>query len=103
MRSYALLRELVRDCGGTLVEEQPKDAKDKKSRHLCALFEGRTHTLFRMCWDRKEERGTLQVQGPGENEWIPLGPHVRKGNLPPYTNLHEFMVTAERLAGTRSE
>jgi len=101
MRSYALLRELVRDCGGTLVEELPDDAKDKKSRHLCALFEGRTHTRFRMCWDRKDESGTLQIQGPGDNEWVPLGPRVRRGKMPPYTNLHEFMVTAERLAGTR--
>jgi len=103
MRSYALLRELVRDCGGTLVEEQPQDVTDKKSRNLYALFEGSTHNRFRMCWDRKEERGALEVQGPGEGEWIPLGPQVRKGRMPPYTNLHEFMVTAERLAGTRSE
>jgi hypothetical protein len=98
MRSYALLRELVRDCGGTLVDEQPRD---KKARHLCALFEGHTHTRFRLCWDRKEKHGTLQVQGPGDNEWLPLGPDVRRGKLPPYSNLHEFMVTAERLAGTR--
>ena len=100
MRAYSLLRELVRDCGGMLVEEQPRD---RNARHLCALFEGRTHTRFRMCWDRKEERGTLQVRGPGDNEWLPLGPAVRKGRQPPYTNLHEFMVTAERLAGTRSD
>ena len=100
MRAYSLLRELVRDCGGTLVEEQPRD---RKARHLCALFEGQTHTRFRMCWDRKEERGTLQVRGPGGDEWLPLGPTVRKGRQPPYTNLHEFMVTAERLAGTRSD
>jgi hypothetical protein len=43
------------------------------------------------------------VQGPGDNEWLPLGPDVRRGKLPPYSNLHEFMVTAERLAGTRND
>ena len=100
MRSYALLRELVRDCGGNLVNEAPAD---KKSRHLCAFFEGRTHTRFRMCWDRKDEQGILEVQGPGEGEWIALGPKVHKGRQPPYSNLHEFMVTAERLAGTRTD
>jgi hypothetical protein len=99
MRAYALLRELVRDCGGILVEERPKD---RKARQLCALFEGRTHTRFRMCWDRKDGHGILQVQGPGESEWLQLGPKVRKGRMPPYSNLHEFMVTAERLSGTRS-
>ena len=101
MRSYTLLRELVRDCGGTLLEEQPKDIKDKKAHIIYALFEGRTNTRVRMCWDRKEERGTLQVQGPGGDEWLPLGPEVSKGRRPPYSNLYEFMVTAERLAGTR--
>ena len=103
MRSYALLRELVRDCGGKLLEEHPNDPKDKKSRHVYALFEGRTHTRFRMCWDREKERGALQVQSPGRDEWVPLGPEVQKKKQPPYTNLYEFMVTAERLAGTRIE
>ena len=98
MRSYTLLRELVRDCGAVLVDEQPADPK--KARHLTATFEGRTHTRFRMCWDRKEDWGTLQVLGP-DGAWLALGPQVRKGKLPPYSNLYEFMVTAERLAGTR--
>lgn len=98
MRSYALLRELVRDCGATLVAEEPGD--QKKARHLVAVFEGRTHTRFRLSWDRKEDHGVLEVPDGGD-AWLPIGPTVRKGRRPPYSNLHEFMVTAERLCGTR--
>jgi hypothetical protein len=96
MRSYALLRELVRDCGGTLVEDQ-LDGKNAKRR--CAVFVGRTNIRYRLCWDKKESCGTLQVLGPDAN-WE-IASIVRKRNGASYTNLRSFMDTAERLAGRR--
>lgn len=97
MHSYTLLRELVRDCGAVLVEEA---RADEKSRQVCALFEGNTHTRFRMCWDKKEKRAQLQAQGP-EDKWISIGPQVRKLNRGSYENLRAFLDAAERLSGTR--
>ncbi len=99
MRSYALLRELVRDCGAALLAEERSD--ETKPRRLVAVFEGHTHTRFRLSWDRKEELGVLEVPGSGD-EWLPIGPSVHKGRCPPYSNLYDFMVTAERLCGTRA-
>jgi hypothetical protein len=96
MRSYELLRELVRDCGGTLVEDQ---AEGRSAKRLCAVFVGRTNIRYRLCWDKKEASATLQVLGPGakwENACV-----VRKRNGASYSNMRAFLETAERLAGRR--
>jgi hypothetical protein len=98
MRSYRLLRELVVDCGATLVEEHPATKPDSCAY---AVFVGRTETLFRLCWDKKERYGGLQVL-EADGLWTDLGLGVRKSKTLPYTHLHAFVVTAERLAGTRN-
>ena len=98
VRAYSLLRELVRDCGATLVEEK---VVGKDSSHLHAEYEGAAKVRFRLCWDRREKRGVIQVRGP-DKEWQDSGPEVRKTKSVPYTNLHAFMAHAEALAGRRA-
>ncbi len=99
MGAYAMLRELVRDCGGTLIEDQ---AGAKENGPHCALFVGRTNIRFRMCWDKKEKRAILEVLRPG-GTWEVQGPEVRKKKGTSFTNLQEFFATAERLAGRRHD
>ena len=59
MRAYSLLRELVRDCGATLVDEQPRD---RKARHLYALFKGEDQSLDHK--SRDESRIDVPVSSP---------------------------------------
>ena len=99
MRSYRLLRDLVQDCGATLIEEQPDP---KVPGRVYAFFAGRTETLFRMYWNNKDRCGGLQVQAP-DGTWEDMGLGVRKTKSMAFTHLHAFMVTAERLAGTRHD
>jgi hypothetical protein len=97
MGAYAVLRELIRDCGGTLIEDQ---AGAKENGPHCAVFVGRTNIRFRLCWDKREKRACLEVLRP-DGKWEVQRPEVRKKKGTSFTNLHEFFATAERLAGRR--
>jgi hypothetical protein len=99
MRSYALLRELVRDCGGKLVEQHGQAKHDPLSY---AVFEGRAHNRFRMCWDKKAKRGTLEVR-EADGTWRVREPVVRKIPGTPFCDLYGFLATAEHLAGRRED
>jgi hypothetical protein len=95
MRAYLTLRELVRNCGGSLIEEHV-DPKAGGSAH--AVFQGQSNTRFRFVWDGKENSGFLQPEG-GDQKWLGQTAIVRKPTGANFSNLHEFLKTAERLTG----
>jgi hypothetical protein len=95
MRAYTTLRELIRNCGGKLAEEQfnPDPAGTAQ-----AVFVGRSSARYRLLWDGRQQRGRLQVQVEAA-QWQDRGPEVHKPARANFSNLHEFLATAERLAG----
>ena len=96
LRSYTLLRELVRDCGGTLVEDRLDGGY---AAHACATFVGTTNIRYRLRWDIKEGFGMLQVAAPDGTWEDVIG--ARKKQTGSYTNFRAFIEAAERLAGRR--
>lgn len=96
LRSYTLLRELVRDCGGTLIEDRVDSANA-----TCAYstFVGRTNNRYRLRWNIKERFGMLQVAASDSN-WEDVV-EVHKNPTGSYTNFRPFIEAAERLAGRR--
>jgi hypothetical protein len=99
MRAYEWLRELVKDCGGVLVDEE---INPKNAGPTLAVFSGRAGNRFRFAWDRKRKTGLLQVEGE-KGVWIDQEPVIVKTPGATYSNLHDFMVKAERLAGIRTD
>lgn len=96
LRSYALLRELVRDCGGTLLEDQ---VDSRTATSACATFVGCTNIRYRLRWDGIEDSGMLQVQAPAGTWEDVVG--TRKKPTGSYTNFRALIDAAERLAGRR--
>jgi hypothetical protein len=94
MRAYTTLRELVRSCGATLIEE---DLSPEVAGSAQAVFLGCSNTKFRFVWDARENCGFLQPEGTGEKEPVQAAV-VHKPTGANFSNLHEFLVTAERLA-----
>ena len=94
MRAYTTLRELVRNCGGTLIEEHMNADVGGSAQ---AVFLSRSEARFRFVWDGKENCGFLQPDGAGE-KWQGQAAVVRKPAGANFSNLHEFLTVAERLA-----
>ena len=95
MRAYTTLRELVKNCGGRLTEEQVNPDPAGTAQ---AVFIGRSSTRFRLLWDGRRQCGHLQAQGESA-QWQDTGPVVNKPAGANFSNLHEFLAVAERLAG----
>jgi hypothetical protein len=94
VRAYTTLRELVRSCGGTLIEEHMNaDARGSAQ----AVFASRSKAKFRFVWDGKESCGFLQPDGAdAKSQGQPAV--VRKPAGANFCNLHEFLTAAERLS-----
>ena len=95
MRAYTTLRELIKNCGGRLTEEQFNPDAGGTAE---AVFVGRSSARYRLLWDGRQQRGHLQAQGEGA-QWHDLGPVVHKPARANFSNLHEFLAVAERLGG----
>jgi hypothetical protein len=93
MRAYTSLRELVRGAGGTLVEEH---LHPESFGSAYGVFAGHSGAKFRLVWDGKESCGYLQAQVAPE-QWKDKGPVVRERIGAKFTNLSEFLATAEHL------
>jgi hypothetical protein len=96
MRAYTSLREIVRGVGGTLVEEH---LNPEAFGSAYAVFAGRSGDQFRLVWDGKESYGFLQAQASPE-EWKDQGPIVRERFGGKFSNLPEFLATAEELVAS---
>jgi hypothetical protein len=93
VRAYTSLREIVRGAGGTLVEEH---LNPEIFGSAYAIFVGRSGEQFRLVWDGKESCGFLQTQASSE-EWKDQSPIVRERLGGKFSNLPEFLTTAEGL------
>jgi hypothetical protein len=93
MHAYTTLRELVKGVGATLVEEQ---LNPEVFGSAYGVFVGRSGASFRLVWDGKDSCGFLQSLTAG-GEWEDKGPLVRERTRSDFTNLREFLATAEAL------
>ncbi|MFO7690717.1 MAG: hypothetical protein R6W83_09240 [Cryobacterium sp.] len=94
MRTYSSIREVVRGTGATLVEEH---LHPEAFGSAYGVFVGRAGARFRLVWDGKEGLGFLQLL-VAPDEWKNQGPTVRERVGSKFSNLPQFLATAESLA-----